>query len=274
MNSRSIAILTLVLAACEGEPPKTPVGAVAAGPSEPVAAVATTEEPSPAASAPAAPAPGGALPPCACACNCAGGAPVAADGGIPAAVAGGVPAAVAATPPPAAAPASISGTVTTTPKWAAGSAIVYLEDAPVLPTAKMTTTVANHQMNFVPYVSVVPTGGKVTFRNDDPFPHNVFSPDNEKFNMGMIGQGEARARVFTSAGVYSLLCNVHPGMLGYVVVTPSGYYAKANVQGHFAIKDVPPGTYKVTAWAPRQQPVTQSVTVKAGNVDVNFEIHR
>jgi plastocyanin len=179
----------------------------------------------------------------------------------------------APTAPPVEA-ASIFGSVTTTPKWAAGSAVVYLEDAPVLPTAKMTATVTNHMMVYTPFVSVVPVGGKVIFRNDDPFPHNVFSPDNEKFNMGMLALGEARSHVFPTAGFYSLLCNVHPAMLGYLVVTPSSYYAKADVQGHFAIKGVPPGTYKVTAWAPRQQPITQSVTVKDANVTTSFELHR
>jgi len=172
------------------------------------------------------------------------------------------------------APATISGTVSATPKWAAGNAVVYLEDAPIAPTAKMTATVSNHMMNYIPYVSVVPAGGSVTFRNDDPFPHNVFSPDHEKFDMGMLGQGEARARAFKNAGEYSLLCNVHPGMLGYVVVTPSSYYAKANVQGHYVIKDVPPGTYKITAWAPRQKPETQTVTVKEGDTPISFELHR
>ncbi len=268
MNSRSVAILTLLLAAaCEGEPPKTPAGAVATAPPEAVTVAPAPEEPVPAPVASAHPA--GALPPCACACNCASGAPVAVDGGAPPSPA------VAATPAPTpAAPSTISGMVTTTPKWAAGNAVVYLEDAPILPTAKMTATVVNHMMNFTPYVAVIPAGGKVTFRNDDPFPHNVFSPDNDKFDMGMLAQGEARARVFKSAGAYSLLCNVHPAMLGYVVVAPSSFYARTNVQGHFAIKDVPPGTYKITAWAPRQQPVTQSVTVKDGDSNVSFELHR
>jgi len=270
MNSRSIVILTLILAACEGEPPKTPAGTVVAAAAEPAVAVPVAEEPvASAAPQASAPAPGAPLPAYPCACNCAGSAPVAvADGGA-------APAVAAATPPrPAVVHASITGAVTTMPAWAAGSAVIYLDDAPIEPTAKMGATVTNHQMNYVPYVSVVPVGGKVTFRNDDPFPHNVFSPDNEKFTMGMLAQGEARARVFKTAGTYSLLCNVHPGMLGYVVVAPSSYYAKANPQGHFAIKDVPAGTYKITAWAPRQQPITQSVTVKDGDANVNFELHR
>jgi hypothetical protein len=138
----------------------------------------------------------------------------------------------------------------------------------------MTAVITNHMMTFSPFVAVVPVGGKIVFRNDDPFPHNVFSSDNERFNMGNIAQHEARQRVFKTAGAYSLLCNLHPGMLGYAVVTPSSYYAKTNGQGHFLIKNVPPGTYKITAWAPRVQPATQSVTVKDGDATVTFDLHR
>ena len=40
------------------------------------------------------------------------------------------------------------------------------------------------------------------------------------------------------------------------------------------MKHVPSGTYKVTAWAPRQAPITQSVTVADGDVTINFDLHR
>jgi plastocyanin len=260
------SILALALVACEGEPPKMPMPPAGA------AAPTTVEEPATEATAAAAPpAAPAALPPCACNCGCGAPPATAADGGALALADGGAPAAVAAVAP---APASISGEVTTVPKSAAASAVVYLEGAPVEPTAKMSASITNKMMTFTPFVSVIPVGGKAIFRNVDPFPHNVFSADNERFNMGMIPQGAAVARVFKNAGAYTLLCNLHPGMLGYLVVAPSSYYAKADAQGHYSIKDVPPGTYKVTAWAPRQQPVTQSVTVKDGDAPLNFEIHR
>ena len=269
MKRTLFAVLPLVLAACEGEPPKTSASVAVATPSEPVP-VAAAEEP-------AAPAPvaGGALPPCACNCGCPGGvAPAAAVAGAPPTSDGGVAAAPVAVTPPAALVGTISGTVTSTPKWAAGSAVVYLDGLGVAPTAKMSATVVNRMMNFIPNVSVIPVGGKMVFRNDDPFPHNVFSPDGEHFNMGMIPPQEARARTFKEAGAYSLLCNVHPGMLGYVVVAPSSYFAKADAQGHFTIRAVPPGSYTIAAWAPRLPVVSQPVTVKDGDVLINFELHR
>jgi plastocyanin len=273
MKKKLLAIASLLsLAACEGEPPKTPLSQAVAVEPQPASGAAVGEppaEPSP----PTAAAGPGALPACACNCGCNGGGTIAAlDGGAPGDGAS-PPLAVAAVSPPVVL-ASISGNVTSTPKGAAASAVIYLEGAPVEPNARMTTTVTNRMMNFIPFVSVVPVGGKIIFRNDDPFPHNVFSADGERFNMGMIPQHEARVRTFKSAGAYSLLCNVHPGMLGYVVIAPSSYYAKADSQGHFVIKGVPPGTYTVTAWAPRQKVASQPVTVKDGDVPINFELHR
>jgi plastocyanin len=257
----------LALVACEGEPPKTPAGH--AGPmlpappeEEPTAATAAHAAqgaPSPAATS------GVALCPCACACTAN------ADAGAAGADAAQ---AVTAPEPPPATTGAVIGTIATTPKGQAANAVVFIEDAPIEPTAKMSATIDNHMMTFTPFVAVVPVGGRVAFHNSDPFPHNVFSPDNEKFDMGIIPQNQARARLFKSAGQYAVLCNLHPGMIGYIVVTPSSYFAKADGKGHYRLRDVPNGTYKITAWAPRQQTLTQSVTVKGGDATLDFELHR
>jgi plastocyanin len=179
-------------------------------------------------------------------------------------------------PPVSIARGNIVGAVTTKPAALQGQVVVYLEDGPKedQPSHLQTVTVANRQMNFIPFVSVLAEGGKAVFVNEDPFPHNVFSPDNEKFNMGNIPQNGAHQRVFHAPGAYSLLCNLHPGMLGYLLVTPSTWWAKSDAKGKYLMKHVPNGTYKVTAWAPRQAPVTQSVTVADGDVTINFDLHR
>jgi plastocyanin len=266
---RIVTTLALAFAACEGEPPKTPAGHAglienAVSPpeeqaQEPTAPVGTANVPAAAG--------GVALCPCACQCGAADAAAALADGGGTAAA--------PAPPPPVATKGAISGNITTTPKGYAGSAVVWLEDAPVEPTAKMSVTIDNHMMTFAPFIGVIPVGGKAIFHNSDPFPHNVFSPDNEKFDMGVIPQNQGRARTFKSAGSYTVLCNLHPGMIGYVVVTPSSYFAKADGKGHYRLKDVPNGTYQMTAWAPRQVKVTQAVTVKdGGDVTLDFELHR
>ncbi len=262
---RIITIAALALAACEGEPPKVPAGATPVTP-EPSATV-VAETPAPEAKPPVAAIvterEAGSPAPCA-----VGGGGVA-EGGAAVATASTEAGAVVA------ARATVAGMVVTTPAGAAANAVVYLEDAPIEPTGKKSVTIDNSKMNFFPYVAVIPAGGKIVFHNSDPFPHNVFSPDGEKFNVGNITEnGGATAHTFKTAGAYTLLCNLHPGMIGYVFVSPSSYFARADAKGRFAIKDVPAGTYKVSAWAPRLKTATQPATVAGSDITLDFELHR
>ena len=266
----AVALLAL-LVACEGEPPKTPATAVVGGGATPTAQSPAEPEESAQAS-PAKPnTTTAAASPCGC-CPCATGAMGAmGDGGV---AEGGaeMPGTAPVVPPPATS-SSVSGNLTMAGK-PLPFAVVYLEDAPIDPNARMTARIDNRQMAFVPFVTVIPAGGKVTFLNSDPFPHNVFSPDADKFNMGTISQNQMLVHSFPKAGEYSLLCNLHPGMLGYIVVAPSSYFAKTDAKGHYAIKAVPPGTYKVTAWSPRLPTETKSVDVKGVDATLDFELHR
>lgn len=254
--------------ACEGEPPKT-ANLAANGPPPPASEVAS-EEPAPTATA----ASTGCNP---CPCQPCQGVTNAADASVVAMAgdAGGAPTATLdAAAPVAVAHGDVLGTITTTPGYLSSVSVVYLEDAPVDPARGMHARIDNRQMQFTPMVSVIATGGSVTFVNTDPFPHNVFSPDG-KFNMGTIPQNSAASpKRFDKAGEYTVLCNLHPGMIGYLVVAPSSYFAKADAKGHFHIKDVPAGTYKLTAWAPRLPKVTETITVAGSPVTKDFELHR
>ncbi|HEX7478945.1 MAG TPA: carboxypeptidase regulatory-like domain-containing protein [Polyangiales bacterium] len=182
-----------------------------------------------------------------------------------------------ATQPTAAAAASpgalgtLHGTITSTPAGAAKSAVLYLEDGPV--AQPVNGAVSNKQMSFSPYISVITTGAKVTFTNNDPFPHNIFTPDHEKWDLGQLEQHGTKTKTFAKPGAYALLCNLHPNMKAYVLVVPSSYFVKSDSKGNFTLKDVPAGTYKVSVWAPGVATSTQTVSVGA-DTSANFELHR
>jgi plastocyanin len=178
----------------------------------------------------------------------------------------------------AAAPAgrgNVVGHVSTNP-WHAikGGGVVYLEDGPKEPGVSLSGILDNHDMAFVPYIAVITAGGSVIFTNTDPVMHNVFTPDGEKWNLGEIPQNGSMVKKFDAPGVYTILCNLHPSMLAYLVVSPSSYFAKTDAEGAYSLKNVPPGTYHVTAWAPRLKPATQTVTVTGGEVTANFSLER
>jgi plastocyanin len=163
--------------------------------------------------------------------------------------------------------------VTTTGKAPTTGGVVFLEDAPKQAGAATTASINVDHKEFVPFISVITTGGSATFGNKDALTHHVFSPDIPKLDTGYIHQNETVARTFDSPAVVPLLCNIHPEMLGYLLVIPSTYFSKLGPSGEYAIAGVPPGTYRVTAWSPRLPTATKTAAVAStGVVTVNFDL--
>ncbi len=186
--------------------------------------------------------------------------------------------ATASSPKPLPGVPRIVGTVLSTagnpPVAPKGGGVVYLEDAPKERGVATTAEIDIHNKEFTPFIAVVAAGGTVTFGNKDALTHHVFSPDLDKWDTGYLRKNETSTRQFDTPGAIALLCNIHPEMLGYLLVIPSSYYGKLGDDGQYAIVDVPAGTYRLTAWAPRMQPMTQSVTVGAsGKVRADFQLH-
>lgn len=100
----------------------------------------------------------------------------------------------------------------------------------------------------LPHVLPVVVGTTVQFRNSDPFKHNIFSPDGERYNLGTWEQGKSRGYTFRRPGVYRQLCNIHPEMLAYIVVLESPHFALTNGDGNFEITSVPAGRHTLKVW--------------------------
>ncbi len=56
-------------------------------------------------------------------------------------------------------------------------------------------------------------GDSVSFKNGDPFFHNIFSlSELQTFDLGSYPAGEARAVKFEAAGTVDVECAIHPDM--------------------------------------------------------------
>ena len=67
----------------------------------------------------------------------------------------------------------------------------------------------------------IKVGDKVSFRNDDPFAHNVFTlSDPMQFDLGTYPQGQAKSVSFAKAGLYEVECAIHPEMKLLITVKP------------------------------------------------------
>ncbi len=131
---------------------------------------------------------------------------------------------------------------------------------------------------FQPHILAVAVGATVDFHNSDSVAHNVFWPSisgDKKLshNLGTWPQGQAKSFKFEHAGVVPLLCNVHPEMSGYIIVTPTPYLAETDAAGNFEIKDVPDGKYTVSAWHEGTKEQTKPVTL-SGKTSVDFTLSK
>ena len=173
-----------------------------------------------------------------------------------------------------AAGATVTGKVVATPAKYLEETVVYLKGE-VGSHAPATASMDQKGMKFIPHVLAVTKGDTVQFLNHDGVAHNVYSPDNEGYNLGSFKPEESRSYVFKSAGVYTQLCSIHPEMLGFIFVGENQYSASVDREGRFTLKDVPPGTYTIAVWNSHLKAADKTVTVTAGGTaEVSFTLQR
>ena len=142
----------------------------------------------------------------------------------------------------------------------ASDAVVYIET--ITASTKGTATMKQEGKQFVPRVLVVQKGTTVTFPNADAIFHNVFSVTPlASFDLGSYRQGESRSVTMTRPGLVTVYCNMHPQMVGHVLVVPSSNYVRAGKDGYFRLTNVPAGRHRVVAWAPNSKTVVAQAEV-------------
>lgn len=161
-----------------------------------------------------------------------------------------------------------------------GISVVYVEAIPgkTFPAPAAPLQMDQKSLLFQPHILVAPVGSTVEFLNSDKVQHNIFWPainNNKKLghNLGTWPTGEKRAFKFDNPGIVPLLCNVHPEMSGYVIVTPTPFYAESDAAGSFKIANVPDGSYTVTAWHEGFKTQSKPVTV-SGAATVEFTLSK
>ena len=142
--------------------------------------------------------------------------------------------------------------------------VIYLEGRHAAPPVMATLDQENRR--FSQDTVVIPAGSRVSFPNQDPIFHNVFSLSKAKmFDLGNYAKGETRTVTFTEPGIVYVNCHLHSNMGAAIVVTPNQWNAKAERSGHFTLHDVPPGTYTVVAWHKAAGFFRKQIQVVAGS---------
>ena len=137
--------------------------------------------------------------------------------------------------------------------------------------------IAQHDLQFSPQVSVVTVGTSVLFPNQDTVRHHVYSFSPTKtFQIKLYAGVPHTPIVFDKPGIAVLGCNIHDGMVAWVVVTDTPLWARSAAGGHARVADVAPGSYEMHVWhstlAENAPPMLVPVVVVAGDVEQRVKL--
>ena len=126
-------------------------------------------------------------------------------------------------------------------------------------------TITQEKMQFLPQVTVVPVGAKLSFINNDPWDHHVrsspaglgqFNATQAGFEIRLEGKTEGKPTktaevTLTRAGGLSATlmgCFIHGSMRGYVYASETPWAVKTNADGMAQFDDLPDGGAQVRIW--------------------------
>jgi Polysaccharide lyase family 4, domain II len=148
--------------------------------------------------------------------------------------------------------------------------IVYLKDvtkgkaAPTEPLA-----LVNEHCMFHPRVQGAMVGESIKISSDDPVLHNTHPQNAETnatiYNIALPFKGFSVTKPLPgSPGLIKVKCDAHEWMHAWIMELDHPYYATTGADGHFTIKDVPPGSYTLVAWHEAAGEKSEAVVVAAG----------
>ena len=176
--------------------------------------------------------------------------------------------------------AAFAGTIHGKVSGVSGESVVYVDAVAgkTFPAPAQHITMDQKGLMFVPHIVAIQQGTTVDFLNSDSVAHNVFWPSiggDKKLghNLGTWPQGQRQSFKFDNPGAVPLLCNVHPEMSAYVIVSPTPYFAETDSTGGFKIENVPDGAYSVTVWHEGAKSKSNPVNV-AGDTAADFALSK
>ena len=132
--------------------------------------------------------------------------------------------------------------------------VVYLQgdfSAYSFPQAAASVKVDQEGCIYAPHVVAVMTGDPIEVTNKDAVTHNInaMSQLRQGWNETQVQDGPPITRRFSKEEIpMTVKCNMHPWMRFYAAVVDHPYFQVTGKDGQFALRNVPPGTYTLTAW--------------------------
>jgi len=173
--------------------------------------------------------------------------------------------------------------------------LVFPSNKSVLPKTLLPTqaTINQEKMQFLPNVTLVPVGAKLSFVNNDPWDHHVrsspagmgqFSSTQAGFELRLEGKSAGKPSkpaevTLDKAGAVSatlLGCFIHGSMRGYVYASETPWAVKTGAEGLAVFDDLPEGAAQVKVWQADQlidlAPLPFSVSALPGKLGVQLSV--
>lgn len=138
---------------------------------------------------------------------------------------------------------------------------------------------------FLPFVTVVSDKRELTVTNRDPVSHDIQGYAYDQAGVDIVLHRPSLKATGTTdvvnlvkgRKVFTMQCGMHPYMQNWGYAIDNPYYAVTDLEGAFAIGDLPAGTYRIKAWHPVLGVQEQEVTVQPNGtamLDLRFESKR
>ena len=143
------------------------------------------------------------------------------------------------------------------------------------PRAAGRYVVSQQNLQFHPFLTIVPVGADVSFPNFDNTKHHVYSfSPAKRFELKLFAKDQSRTVHFDKAGVVALGCNIHDQMSAFIVVTDSAWTARTNGRGLVTFGDAPNASGRVVVWHPylRAPGGTMQQSISASQHSASFSV--
>lgn len=112
-------------------------------------------------------------------------------------------------------------------------------------------SVSQKDMQFHPFVLVVPAGANVSFPNLDASKHHVYSfSPAKRFELKLFARDQSRSVRFDKPGIVALGCNIHDSMSAFIFVTDSPWTARTDGRGIVRFNNPPNAAARLSVWHP------------------------
>lgn len=134
---------------------------------------------------------------------------------------------------------------------------------------------AQEDLQFNPFVLVVPEGAEVLFPNRDRVRHHVYSfARGNAFELELYGREQTRSVVFDAQGNVPIGCNIHDDMIAFIRVVDTPHARVTDADGVALLPGLDGGPHTVTVWHPYANAEDNeiSVEVSAGTTELSVSL--